>query len=358
MAFHPYPRVIPPVFNPGGFGPPRGLTPASACPRIAHPASRPRRATVKRWFNNSLSLRLACWLRLAAQRDSLAHSTKGTPSPCPCGPSGLRLLGGARFQVLFHSPPGVLFTFPSRYWFAIGHRNRVQPWRVVPPASDRVSRARPYSGRERSRGAALRLRGCHPVPPACPGRSAAPSLSDRAGGCGAPRALAPTTPAPQRPRAVTQAPVWAGPVSLAATPGISVDFSSSGYLDVSVPRVASAPHMCSAARARALARAGSPIRRSAGQRLFAPHRGLSQLATSFVAVLCQGIHRAPMISSQLPCREQRDTTDNLMSYPMFYIGLNQAEHTCRDFRPSSIALGISDSSKGVVLFVRSRYKNH
>ena len=27
---------------------------------------------------------------------------------------------GARFQVLFHSPLGVLFTFPSRYWFAIG----------------------------------------------------------------------------------------------------------------------------------------------------------------------------------------------------------------------------------------------
>ena len=23
---------------------------------------------------------------------------------------------------LFHSPPGVLFTFPSRYWFTIGHR--------------------------------------------------------------------------------------------------------------------------------------------------------------------------------------------------------------------------------------------
>ena len=35
---------------------------------------------------------------------------------------GLRLLVGARFQVLFHSPLGVLFTFPSRYWFAIGHR--------------------------------------------------------------------------------------------------------------------------------------------------------------------------------------------------------------------------------------------
>ena len=35
-------------------------------------------------------------------------------------------------------------------------------------------------------------------------------------------------------------PVWALPVSLAATPGIDVSFSSSGYLDVSVHRVPSA----------------------------------------------------------------------------------------------------------------------
>ena len=34
----------------------------------------------------------------------------------------LRLLVGTWFQVLFHSPLGVLFTFPSRYWFAIGHK--------------------------------------------------------------------------------------------------------------------------------------------------------------------------------------------------------------------------------------------
>ena len=33
--------------------------------------------------------------------------------------------------------------------------------------------------------------------------------------------------------------VWALPISLAATLGVSFDFSSSGYLDVSVPRVAS-----------------------------------------------------------------------------------------------------------------------
>ena len=34
----------------------------------------------------------------------------------------LPLLVGIRFQVLFHSPPGVLFAFPSRYWFTIGGR--------------------------------------------------------------------------------------------------------------------------------------------------------------------------------------------------------------------------------------------
>src|SRR3954462_13110321 len=38
------------------------------------------------------------------------------------GTKPLRPLVGTRFQVLFHSPSGVLFTFPSRYWFTIGHQ--------------------------------------------------------------------------------------------------------------------------------------------------------------------------------------------------------------------------------------------
>ena len=33
----------------------------------------------------------------------------------------LRLLVDLRFHVLFHSPLGVLFTFPSLYLFTIGH---------------------------------------------------------------------------------------------------------------------------------------------------------------------------------------------------------------------------------------------
>ena len=56
-------------------------------------------------------------LNLARYGNSPVHSTKGTPSPL----NGLWLLVSIRFQVLFHSPPGVLFTFPSRYWFTIGH---------------------------------------------------------------------------------------------------------------------------------------------------------------------------------------------------------------------------------------------
>ena len=35
-------------------------------------------------------------------------------------PEGLPLFVCMRFQDLFHSPPGVLFAFPSRYLFAIG----------------------------------------------------------------------------------------------------------------------------------------------------------------------------------------------------------------------------------------------
>ena len=37
-------------------------------------------------------------------------------------PEGLPLFVGLRFQVLFHSPLGVLFTFPSRYLFTIGRQ--------------------------------------------------------------------------------------------------------------------------------------------------------------------------------------------------------------------------------------------
>jgi hypothetical protein len=57
LAFHPYPQVIPCVFNRSGFGPPRGLTLASACPWVDHLASGLPHAT-KSPCSDSLSLRL------------------------------------------------------------------------------------------------------------------------------------------------------------------------------------------------------------------------------------------------------------------------------------------------------------
>ena len=90
---------------------------------------------------------------------------------------------------------------------------------MVPPASHRVSRVRRYSGSSLIR-LAFRLRGSHPLWPAFPCRSA--RLSYRY-----------VSPQPQRINPL----VCPLPRSLATTSGISVDFFSSSYLDVSVQTV-------------------------------------------------------------------------------------------------------------------------
>ena len=51
-------------------------------------------------------------LNLASQRNSPDRSTKSTRSHLNVLPQ----LVNTGFQVLFHSPPGVLFTFPSQYY--------------------------------------------------------------------------------------------------------------------------------------------------------------------------------------------------------------------------------------------------
>ena len=57
-------------------------------------------------------------LNLASKRNSPDRSTKSTRSDLNVLPQ----LADTGFQVLFHSPPGVLFTFPSRYFSTIGHQ--------------------------------------------------------------------------------------------------------------------------------------------------------------------------------------------------------------------------------------------
>ena len=113
MAFHPYPQVIPQVFNPGGFGPPRGLTRASTCPWVDHSASGLQHAT-QTPYSDSLSLRLplngltlphTVTRRLILQK-ARGHFTLAEARTLP------RLVG-TRFQVLFHDPsPGCFSPFP------------------------------------------------------------------------------------------------------------------------------------------------------------------------------------------------------------------------------------------------------
>ena len=89
--------------------------------------------------------------------------------------------------------------------------------------------------------------------------------------------------------------VWALPRSLAATYGIIVIFSSSGYLDVSVHRVPSRT-LWIYVRVTGSLLPGSPIQISTDQCLFAAPRGFSQLITSFFGSQCQGIRPAPFLA--------------------------------------------------------------
>ena len=115
---------------------------------------------IKTWFPFGSTPEV---LNLASLRNSPDRSTKSTrlwPSPLP-------QLVNTGFQVLFHSPPGVLFTFPSQYsalsvtkeYLALRGGPRLFPqgstclvvlW-ILPPSL------------------AFRLRGFHPLWPVFPG---------------------------------------------------------------------------------------------------------------------------------------------------------------------------------------------
>ena len=80
-------------------------------------------------------------LNLAAYSGSPDHSTKGTISRL----NALYVLVNIRFQVLFHSVPTVLFTFPSRYFSTIGHQGvfRLGGWSPRVPCRFLVSAGTP-----------------------------------------------------------------------------------------------------------------------------------------------------------------------------------------------------------------------
>ncbi len=118
----------------------------------------------------------------------------------------------------------------------------------------------------RSEAVQFRLRGRYPL------RRAVPCTSPTTQLCNSPTRrqadlLKPYNPATTTAAAYHVATVWALPLSLATTQGVEVSFLSSGYLDVSVPQLASMHPMYSGASTTALPVVGFPIRKSRGQRL-------------------------------------------------------------------------------------------
>ena len=111
LEFLPYPHLIPTLFNGCGSGPPLPLTAASSWTWVGHPVSGLRGLTYRPIKTRFPSGSAPSVLNLASPRNSPDRSTKSTRSTFISVPQ----LVNTGFQVLFHSPPGVLFTFPSQY---------------------------------------------------------------------------------------------------------------------------------------------------------------------------------------------------------------------------------------------------
>ena len=189
----------------------------------------------------------------------------------------LRLLLGMRFQDLFHSPQRGSFHLSLTVLIHYRSLGSIQPWKMVLPDSDRITRVPPYLGLVQAfqnfRYETITLYGTtfqkFPLP--------IQVLYVR-----------PATPTPKMEQ------VQASPISLAATIGISVDLFSYRYLDVSVPCVRliklcihfMITQMCGV----------SPFRNLRIKTHQAVPRSLSQPFTSFIASQCQGIRRMPLVA--------------------------------------------------------------
>ena len=155
----------------------------------------------------------------------------------------LPLFVGIRFQVSFTPLGGVLFTFPSRYWFAIGRARvlRLGRWSSHVQTGLHVSRL--------TRGSPLFLpvRGYHPLWPIFPNRSGShPSIA------GLIR---------------FRSPLLTESLLMSFPPGTEM-FQFPGFACPCRHRPCGL---------------GCPIRRSTDQRVLAPPRSFSQRATSFIA---------------------------------------------------------------------------
>ena len=141
MAFHPYPQLIPPVFNLGGFGPPHALTRASTWPWVDHPASGLDHATHNALFRLAFATTTPHGLISRRNTNSQAHSSKGTLSPQKAPTACKHTVSGTislPSRGTFHHSLTVLIRYRSS--------GSIQAYQVVLADSHEISRAPCYSG--------------------------------------------------------------------------------------------------------------------------------------------------------------------------------------------------------------------
>ena len=112
LEFLPYPHLIATLFNGCAFGPPLPFTAASTWTWIDHPVSGLHILTLallRLGFPTAPHL-WCLTLPVCTTRRTVLQKVRGSPN------NGVPQLVNTGFQVLFHSPPGVLFTFPSQYY--------------------------------------------------------------------------------------------------------------------------------------------------------------------------------------------------------------------------------------------------
>ena len=110
--FSPIHTSSPPFSTDVGFGPPLPLTAASTWTWMNHPgfgSAHTDSGPIQTWFPTAPRLQRltlpACTTRRTVLQKVRGSAYKAVPQLVNTG-----------FQVLFHSPPGVLFTFPSQYY--------------------------------------------------------------------------------------------------------------------------------------------------------------------------------------------------------------------------------------------------
>ena len=158
LEFLPYPHLIPTLFNGCGSGPPLPLTAASSWTWVDHPVSGLLLLTLallRLGFPTAPHLKCLT-LPVSVTRRTVLQKVRGRAY------KALPQLVDTGFQVLFHSPPGVLFTFPSRYWFTIGHSLvfSLAGWSRLIQTGFLVSRPTQVSSLS---SLSFRVRGSHPL---------------------------------------------------------------------------------------------------------------------------------------------------------------------------------------------------